>query len=183
MFHTVRLQPNDAPRELLALGLKLKRKRRGDYILQPCPAYRDARCSIYEQRPERCRRFECRQLQRLEAGEITEGMALEKIQEVQKRAAELDVLSRRPDGSKRNGPLSQRCETALAEPFDPTTDPELVEQRENLARGLAELDTILNNDFRLPAAGACNEALRADGEESHVARSLTTRASVKAHGG
>lgn len=152
MFHTVRLQPRDSPRELAALGLKLKRKNGRDHILQPCPAYREARCAIYEQRPERCRVFECRQLQRLAAEEITEAMALETIREVQRRAAQLDAMSRRQDGSLRKGPLSKRCETALAEPFDATLQPELVGQRADLARGLAELDAILDADFRLPVA-------------------------------
>ncbi len=152
LFHTVRLQPSDAPRDLAALGLKLKRKTRQQLILQPCPALRDGQCSIYAQRPERCRLFECRQLQRVGSGEITEAMALEKIHEVQRRAAQLDRISRRADGSARKGPLSKRCETALAEPFDATTHPELVGQREDLARGLAELDAILDEDFRIPRA-------------------------------
>ncbi|HEX8312101.1 MAG TPA: YkgJ family cysteine cluster protein [Chthoniobacteraceae bacterium] len=152
IFHTVRLQPGDSPQELAALGLKLKRKHGHQCILQPCPAHRDSRCSIYESRPERCRLFECRQLQRVTAREITEAMALEKIQEVQQRVAELDALSRRPDGTLRKGPLSKRCETALAEPFDATTHPQLIEQREALARGLAELDAILDEDFRVPRA-------------------------------
>lgn len=155
LFHTVRLQPGDAPRELAALGLKLKRKHRQDWILQPCPAHRDGQCSIYAQRPERCRLFECRQLQRMGTGEITEAMALEKIHEVQRRAAQLDALSRRGDGSLRKGPLSKRCETALAELFDATTHPELVDQREELARGLAELEAMLDEHFRVPAALPC----------------------------
>jgi hypothetical protein len=150
LFHTVRLQSNDSPRELAALGLKLKHKSHQNYILQPCPAYRNAQCSIYAQRPERCRLFECRQLQRVGTAEITEGMALEKIREVQPRVARLDLLSRRPDGSPRKGPLSKRCETALAEPFDATTHPELIGQREELAAGLAELDAMLDEDFRVP---------------------------------
>ena len=150
MFHTVRLQPNDAAPELVALGLKLKRKRRQDWILQPCPAYHDGQCSIYAQRPERCRRFECRQLQQVETGEITEEVALEKIRDVQRRAAQLDTLSRRDDGGLRKGPLSKRCETALAEWFDATTHPELVVPREELARGLAELEAILDEHFRVP---------------------------------
>src|SRR6188768_3829451 len=112
MFHTVRLQPKDDVRELVALGLKLKRKKRQDYILQPCPAYREEQCAIYPQRPERCRLFECQQLQRVGSGEITEAMALEKIREVQRRSDQLDLLSRRLDGSRRKGPLSRRCETA-----------------------------------------------------------------------
>lgn len=153
MFHTVRLQPKDSPRELAALGLKLKRKNRRDYILQPCPAFRDSQCAIYAARPERCRLFECRQLQRVQSGETTEALALLKIRDVQQRAAQLDAWSRRADGSLRKGPLSKRCETALAEPFDWTTNPELIEQREELARALAELDAILDAEFRLPASG------------------------------
>jgi Fe-S-cluster containining protein len=150
LFHTVRLTPNDAPAELAALGLKLKRKHRQNWLLQPCPAYGEGQCSIYAQRPSRCRLFECQQLQRVETGKITEEMALEKIREVQRRVAQLDALSRRADGSPRKGPLSKRCETALAEPFDVTTHPELVSQRTELARGLVELEAILDQDFRVP---------------------------------
>jgi hypothetical protein len=154
LFHLVRLQPGDSARELAALGLKLKRKKRQDYILQPCPAWRGAQCSIYLQRPERCRLFECRQLQRVAAGEITEADALEKIGEVQRRVAVLDGLSRRTDGSLRKGPLSKRCETTLAEPFDATEHPELISEREALARGLSDLDALLDADFRVPRGTA-----------------------------
>ena len=153
MFHSVRLQQHDSPPELAALGLKLKRKKGQDWILQPCPAYQNAQCSIYADRPERCRVFECQQLQQVESGKTTEAMALEKIREVQRRAAHLDALSRRGDGSLRKGPLSKRCETALAEPFDATTRPELVGEREELARGLAELDAMLDEHFRVPGNG------------------------------
>lgn len=89
-------------------------------------------------------------MQRVKTGETTEAMALAKLHAVKARAAALDLLSRRTDGSARKGPLSKRCETALAEPFDATTHPELMSQREQLARGLAELDAILDEDFRVP---------------------------------
>jgi len=164
MFHQVRLQPGDSARELAALGLKLKRKRGQDCILQPCPAWREARCSIYLQRPERCRLFECRQLQRVAAGEITEAAALAKIGEVQRRVAHLDGLSRRADGSLRRGPLSQRCETTLAEPFDATTHPGLGREREELARGLGELEALLDADFRIARPAALAEGTPAEGD-------------------
>lgn len=150
MFHTVRLRPADVPRELAALGVKLKRKKGKDWILQPCPAYREACCAIYEQRPERCRRFECQQLQRVATGQSTEVMALQKIQEVKKLTSWLDTQSRRHDGSVRKGPLTTRCEAVLAEPFDATTTPELIEQRQQLASKLSQLDSILDTDFRIP---------------------------------
>lgn len=163
MFYQVRLQPGDSAPELAALGLKLKRKKGQDYLLQPCPAWRGATCSIYLQRPERCRLFECRQLQRVAAGEITEAAALAKIAEVQRRVARLDRLSRRADGSPRKGPLARRCETTLAEPFDVTAHPELMRDRETLARELSELDALLDADFRVapvpvPGNGAPGEA-------------------------
>ncbi len=161
LFHLVRLQPGDSARELAALGLKLMRKRGQDYIQQPCPAHREGRCSIYLQRPERCRLFECRQLQRVAAGEITEAAALAKIGEVQRCAAEVDRLSRRADGSLRRGPLSKRCETTLAEPFDATEHPELVSEREALARGLRELDALLDADFRVVRAQPAEKVARA----------------------
>ena len=149
MFHTVRLQPADEPNELVALGLKLKRKRGQQAILQPCPAFCGGQCSIYAQRPERCRLFECQQLQRLASGESTEAQTRATIRDVQRRVARLEILSQRSDGRPRKGPLSRQCETALAEPFDATDHPELVGQRETLARELEELEQILDRDFRL----------------------------------
>jgi hypothetical protein len=97
------------------------------------------------------------------AGERTEADALAKIGEVQRRVAHLDGLSRRADGTPRKGPLAKRCETTLAEPFDPTTHPELVREREALARGLSELDALLDQDFRVapilaPASSTPGEA-------------------------
>jgi hypothetical protein len=150
IFHRVQLREQDAPWELAALGLKVKRSGGLDFIEQPCPAWRDRQCSVYADRPERCRLFECRQLRRMKAGEITEAEALEKIAEVQRRVARLDALSCRANGKPRKGPLSRRCETALAEPFDPATHPELIAEREELARGFAELDAMLDEDFRNP---------------------------------
>jgi Fe-S-cluster containining protein len=150
LFHTVRLRADDSPEELTALGLRLKRKRGEDWLLQPCPAFRTTKCSIYPQRPARCRLFECRLLRKVASGEIAEETARGRIREVQQRVERLDELSRRADGRPRKGPLSKRCETTLAEPFDMTTQPELGTQREELARGLEELDVILDAEFRLP---------------------------------
>src|SRR5450759_2248587 len=123
MFHRVRLQPADSPKELAALGLKLKRKRGQHYLLQPCPAFQGTHCSIYASRPERCRLFECRQLQRVNAGEITEAMALEKIREVKRRVGEVnDFLGQTGETTDLRKPLMKRCEKVLSEPLDPAAD-------------------------------------------------------------
>jgi len=150
MFHTVRLQPSDSAKELAALGLKLKRKKGENYILQPCPAFRGSHCSIYMARPERCRVFECRQLKRNSTGECTETMAQEKILEAQRRVAEVADLLERAGGASIKKPLSKRCEKVMAEPLDPSSDPAAVELRSQLTQAMRELDAFLDEEFRLP---------------------------------
>ena len=152
MFHFVRLQPADSPRALAALGLKLKRKRRQDCILQPCPAYRDACCSIYIARPVRCRAFECQQLQRVAAGTITEAAALEKITEAVSLVAAADSLLGQCGATNMKHPLSKRCETAMAEPLDSSSDAVLVQNRHRLSQVMQKLDALLDKDFRVSPA-------------------------------
>ena len=149
MFHTVRLQPIDSPKVLAALGLKLKRKKGANYILQPCPAFCGTHCSIYESRPERCRLFECRQLKRVAAGEITEATALERIREVQRRVAEIEELLEKSGSTNRKRPLSKRYEKATAEPLDESADSSTLELRHRLTRGMCELDALLDREFRI----------------------------------
>lgn len=167
MFHLVRLQPGESAREFAMLGLRLKRKKKHDYVLQPCSAWRESRCSIYLQRPVRCRVFECQQLQRVAAGQISEEAALEAIRDVQRRVAQLETLSRRDDGRARKGPLSKRCEAALAEPADPATQPELAREHETLVRELRKLEAILDADFRVPTTDGENID-NPDGASDHL---------------
>ena len=149
MFHTVRLQPADSAKALAALGLKLKRKKGAHYILQPCPAWQDSQCSIYAARPERCRLFECRQLQRVAAGETTEAAALEKIRDVQLQVARVNELLARTGSTNPKRPLSKRCEKILAEPLDASSDPAALALRDNLNRAMHELNAVLDADFRI----------------------------------
>ena len=153
MFHIVRLQPGDSPKALAAMGLKLKRKRGECQIIQPCPAHRDSQCSIYAARPERCRIFECRQLQRVAAGEITEAMAMEKIGKARRLAAEVHALLLRTGGTNEKHPLSKRCETAMAVPPDPSADEAAAATRIRLTLAKQELDALLDQDFRISTTG------------------------------
>jgi len=149
MFHTVHLKPRDSAKDLAALGLKLKRKRGQNYILQPCPAYRESCCSIYAARPERCRLFECRQLRRLAAGEISETMARKKIDAARQLVAEISALLLRTGSTNAKHPLSKRCETAMAVPLDPSSDSATVKTRHQLTQAMRELDALLDQDFRI----------------------------------
>ena len=156
MFHTVRVLPGDSAKELAALGLKLKRKKGSSYIQQPCPAFRGTHCSIYAARPERCRVFECRQLQRVAAGEITEAMAMERIGEAHRRVAEVNEMLERAGGTNVKRPLSKRCEKVMAEPL---SDEAGMALQSRLTASMRELDALLDREFRLHPAGADDEPM------------------------
>ncbi len=147
IFHTVRLQPADSAKALAALGLKLKRKNKRDLILQPCPAHRNCHCSIYSERPERCRLFACRQLQAVAAGATTETAAAAKIREALAQIATIHDCIRRAGEKKPKGPLTVRAAKILAEPLD-ATDGAATELHSDLSRALADFEALVERDFR-----------------------------------
>ena len=148
MFYRVLLQSIDSPRELIALGLRWKRKRAEQFILQPCPAHQESKCAIYEQRPERCRLFECRLLKRVAAREIDEPEAREKIREAVERAADVNRLLDAAGKSDPKKPLAKRYEKITAEPVEGSSDPKAIALREQLTLAMQELEELLDNDFR-----------------------------------
>ena len=85
LFADVRPEPGDA--SPLFNG---KRSR----VSQPCPSFQSATCacSIYNERPARCRKFECRQLLGIRAGTITAGKALRQIRAARDLAGKIEKL-------------------------------------------------------------------------------------------
>jgi len=148
MFYNVRLQLDDSPQDLRALGLRLKHKRGKSFTLQPCPAYQESQCSIYLERPGRCRLFECRQLQRVASGEISESAAREKISEAVQLVARVNQLLQLSGKTDPKKPLTKRYEKITAEPVGPTSGQETIELRGELTRAMEELEAMLQTDFR-----------------------------------
>ena len=79
LFEVVKLHPSDSVKDLSDLGFQLKRKKREPYFSQPCAMLDGCICTVYAARPQRCRRFECRQITDLTNGSITETEAAERI--------------------------------------------------------------------------------------------------------
>jgi Fe-S-cluster containining protein len=154
IFHYVRLQAGDSAKALAALGLKLKRKRKIDHILQPCPAHRDGQCSIYSDRPERCRLFECKQLQGVLAGEIPEAEASAKIRAALERVGRLLALFGLAGETNSKGPLAVRYEKILAMALDPAAGEEAAALRARLIQEMQEFEALVENDFRPARATA-----------------------------
>jgi len=150
MFQIVRMQPGEVPAELAKLGLKI-RCRDGEYYMeQPCSALREKRCTVYEQRPVRCRLFNCQQLGRLERGETTAAEAMAMIVEtrvmVERVRGLIEQCGLREDGQA----LVERYERVASTPVDQALEPELVTVREELEETMRTLKLRLNRDFRLP---------------------------------
>jgi len=157
LFEIVLLGPNDSAKQLTGTGLKLKHKKRRHYIQQPCPAYKGSQCCVYEERPERCRKFECRQLFAMIKGEITEAQAQEKIREATARVSQIEQLLRLAGERNPNRPLAKRYEKIMEQPVEASHDPEATEAlRAEMTRAMEELETMLAVNFRTGPAMITN---------------------------
>ena len=142
LFHSVVLQPTDSPRVLSSLGLTLKRKTGLTTFRQPCSAHQNNQCAIYENRPQRCRLFNCQQLLRVAAGEITQSLAQETIASTRKKINQVVEKIEQLTETNPNQGLTQRFAVALA-----NTAPSL--ERTELETEMSELQKILEKEFRV----------------------------------
>lgn len=149
MFHNVRLQGADSAGTLSELGLRTKRKKGMRILLQPCPAHKNASCAIYENRPERCRIFECKQLQRVKAGEIAEEDAVRKISEAWTRVRGIEAILENAGELNSRNPLSKRAENVLGDPADPVAEPQRAAMHSELSIAMRGLEEFLEKDFRV----------------------------------
>lgn len=147
LFQTVRLQPDDSPDRLASLGLKLKRKAGHRCFLQPCPAWRQEGCRIYEERPARCRDFECRQILKLRAGEAEESEIRKKIETTKQMVASLQQLLLECGSRNQHRPLLKRCQMVLADASGEQSSAKLA----RLKQELNELKEQLDTEFRIPS--------------------------------
>ncbi len=149
MFQIVRMQPGDNPAALGRLGLKV-RCRDGEYYMeQPCSALREHGCTVYSQRPARCRLFNCQQLQRLEKSETTEPEAMAMIIETRALVAQVRTLIEQCGLREDGQALAERFERLMSTPVNAALEPELAAARLDLEEMMSKLKFELNREFRL----------------------------------
>jgi hypothetical protein len=107
--------------------------------------------------------FECLQLKRLAAGEITEAMALERIQTTLGLVGQVNGLLQEAGKTNLKRPLFKRFEKAVAEPPTPSLDSEAGMLHGRLRQAMEELNSVLNADFRIIPS---NRAVVAEGDEA-----------------
>jgi len=157
LFHSVELQSGDEPRKLSSLGLKLRSKKGVAFFLQPCSANREVNgqcsCAIYEQRPIRCRLFDCLQLRGVVAGEISEATAQEKILHARSLVAQVNAQIAQIAETNPNRSLAHRVANAMTLPQGglAATSAERDPLQDQLDSTMQELESFLMKEFRVSA--------------------------------
>ena len=109
LFKDVELRAADDARVLQKAGLQLEQLKTKVRFAQPCAALcADNHCQIYEQRPTRCRQFDCQVLKNVTAGTISRAAGLRTVQQTLQRADGVRQLLRRLGDTQEHLPLSKR---------------------------------------------------------------------------
>jgi uncharacterized protein len=147
LFGDVELQPGDDANHLETLGMDLFVKGRKQRFNQPCACFDGKLCRIYDDRPSRCRSFECRLLQRTQSGQLTVTYALKAMEEARRSADVVRKLLRELGQTDERVPLSRRYAAAMAEPIDLAHGNGKVQRRSALMLAVFRLTRVLERDF------------------------------------
>jgi len=147
LFGDVELQRGDDAKHLTKLGVDLFRKGRKTAFAQPCACLVNGLCRIYADRPKRCAAFDCRLLQRVQAGKVTAPVALRKIVAAKRRVEVVLKLVRALGHRDETIPLNQRYAALMAEPIDMSADEADIKRRGELMLAVSRLVESLEKDF------------------------------------
>ena len=147
MFVAVRVLPADSKQDLKALGIHVQHKKKYDFFDQPCCAFKNSICSVYAQRPARCRAFECQQLKRLNLGEVSREDVLEKIKEAKSKIDVIKKLLYRLGPTNPKKPLLQQYQQITANPVDPSAEKIVIEERALLDDAFLNFNKFLKQEF------------------------------------
>jgi hypothetical protein len=151
LFGDVELQSNDDAKHLKELGLALSRKGRKQCFRQPCSCFDGQWCRVYEDRPHRCREFECGLLKRVLAGTVNVPAALKSIAQARKAADDVRNIVRELGDTNEHLPLNRRYSAIVAKPIDLAGDDATIERRSEMMLKVAKLTQILERDFLVPS--------------------------------
>jgi uncharacterized protein len=158
LFADVELRAGDDPKRLAKLGLSIFKKDNEDEddlikkgrgklaFAQPCACFDAQFCTIYADRPRRCRLFECGLLKKVQAGEMSAGAALKKISAAKALAARVRELLHALGQPQEKLALTKCYAQAMREPMD-LADESGTERRGELMLAVNDLMHTLQRDF------------------------------------
>jgi Fe-S-cluster containining protein len=147
LFGDVELQRGDDAKKLASLGVELFTKGRKKVFNQPCACLVGGLCKIYQDRPARCRAFDCRALQRVQQGKLTVAAAHKAIAEAKRCSEEVLRLVRALGDASETRPLNRRYAAIMAQPMDLAGDEAQLELRGELMMAVGRLVEVLERDF------------------------------------
>jgi len=146
LFADVELRAGDDAGRLAELGLSLTKKGSKLAFAQPCACFDGKLCTIYADRPKRCRTFECGLLKRVEANTMTANAALKKISAAKIQAEKVRELLRQSGQREERMALTHRYAEAMQSPID-LADEGSAERHGELMLAVNDLMTLLQRDF------------------------------------
>jgi Fe-S-cluster containining protein len=148
LFADVELASGDEASALEVMGLEIEDADEDDggLLLQPCGALKGKRCSMYAHRPDCCRTFECRLLQKVEHGMVGLERANEKIAEALKRIERVEELVVQLGTVKERLPLKERCVEALAL-SEAQANPAVNRKRAELQAAMTSVERLIQATF------------------------------------
>ena len=122
-------------------------------VNQPCPAFSSATCAcaIYKDRPARCRKFECRQLLGVQAGEITTDAALKRIRKARQLAVKVEKLLTELGHTETKLSLSRRFRRCQRAAEAGGLSPDQLDTLADLQLTVHELTLLLAQHFYTPS--------------------------------
>ena len=129
------------------MGLRLGRTGVATTFQQPCACFDGRLCTAYEQRPTRCRQFDCHTLQQAKAGEIQPAEALGRIRAARREAGTVVTLLRDLGQTDEHLPLTKRYQALMHQPIDLTAGEEAADLRGQLMLAVNSLMQRLQRDF------------------------------------
>jgi Fe-S-cluster containining protein len=147
LFADVQLRKGDDAKRLAELGMSLEKKGRHRAFTQPYACFDGRLCQIYNERPKRCRTFECGLLKRVQAGELGADAALKTIARAKRQVEKVCKLLRRANSDGERLALSQRYGRAMSRRVDLSAGKASAELPGKLMRTYRDLMLMLQGDF------------------------------------
>ena len=150
IFADVRLQSVRESARVSALGLPISTPRstaNAPRLNQPCSAFKDCRCTIYDDRPSYCRKFECALLKSVGAGEEDIGTALRIIRKTHRSAEKVRVLLRELGNNDETLALNKRFQRVMKKFQSDGVDPVSADLFGQLTIVMHELNVLLSEHF------------------------------------
>jgi uncharacterized protein len=148
LFADVELRAGDDAKRLAKLGLSLEKKGQGKLAFaQPCACFDGKLCNIYDDRPKRCRTFECGLLKKVAADELSAVTALEKISSAKILVKKVRELLRSLGQDDEQLALTKRYTRAMSAPVDLSASETDSELRGELMLAVNDLMQVLQREF------------------------------------